>query len=198
MRLKRLKSEADFVVSNLGDEFRGILNPEELGFIEPSDTDVFSLRRTPESGDTMVAAHDRGVLSLRKEGGNPGALGTGVGLATAEGNVGSGFDGTRSLSVESAVVKRDVVVEGREGGTSAMMMPNVPKPRPMNIEECEWDKEGDCLPLLPWKVGSKLETGAESTLEVLDGRLPSLDRAGYIPSVHRQKNTKTGGGRGTS
>lgn len=39
-------------------------------------------------------------------------------------------------------------------GSLVDLSPDTPRPRPMDVEEFEWDREEDCLPLPKWKVST--------------------------------------------
>lgn len=119
-----------------GDEFEEQLTPEDLGFVDPSSYsdgggDLDNPRPSTSSGELDMMGDD-----------------------------GEGKDGDAAVTVGEG---DNVLLVGgggkaeEAGGEAAAgaadITRGVPVPRPMDIEEPEWDANGDCVPLPAWKVG---------------------------------------------
>lgn len=137
-RLDRLKRGAGETLALWGDEFEEQLTAEDFGFVDPSagsENDVGSENNSrPGTGG---GGGELGAMEIGDEGGNGDAAVT-VG------------DGDNVLLAGGGGV-------GVEDGGAAAVAPagvhdGAPVPHPMDVEESEWDSQGDCVPLPPWKV----------------------------------------------
>lgn len=150
-RLERLKSEAGSTLALWGDEFGDMLSlQEEPGFVmDPSS--AFDSTTTLSYNDRAAISGGGGGSEFGK--GEPwaggqqdsadpdsvggGRGGGGGGGVSVEGGGGEGVGMEGSGTVDRVAV----------GDFSGAL-----KPRPMSIEDPEWDVEGDYNPLPAWKV----------------------------------------------
>lgn len=134
-RLNRLKQGAGETLTLWGDEFEEQLTPEDLGFVDPSsysDSGVGSDNNNPRPGTS-----DEGGLDAIETGGEGGGIGAAV---------------TVGVSDDVLLVEGGGAGAAEGGNAAVTAVDGVPLPHPMDVEEPEWDNQGDCVPLPPWKV----------------------------------------------
>lgn len=155
-RLQRLKDEADSTLLSFEDEFEDPLSLENLGFVDPLSSAKFVAteegNHRPPTGESISDAADNitnrfdwaeetkelkeeVTTVFEQEKANAAERGDGEGAS---------FNGD---------CRSDVTGEGSgEAGTGGSSSNDFSKPQPMDIDEPEWNREGDCAALPPWKV----------------------------------------------
>lgn len=136
-RLHRLKRQAGETLALWEDEFEEQLTPEDFGFVDPSS----------------CSESDGGSENNPRPG-----TGGGNGLDATE-TCAEGEDGDAAVTVAEG--DNALLVGGGGAGVAegsgtavaeASSHASVPVPHPMDVEEPQWDEQGDCVPLPPWKV----------------------------------------------
>lgn len=142
--MNRLRQGAGETLALWGDEFEEQLTAEDFGFVDPSSVSESGAgsenNPRPGTGGGIEAEdedEDDGAVETVGEGDNVLLVGGG-GVASAEGG-------------------------GAEAAADAHA--GVPVPHPMDVEEPEWDEQGDCIPLPPWKVECRAITESVSITE---------------------------------
>ena len=141
-RLERLKSETGSTLALWGDEFGDdgdMLSLQENGFIDPSsafDSITFT------DNDRHAVGDGRSDFGKGDSTEPVGGEGEGVNRASL---------GQKKEEEEKGAAEAEAEASGTVDGPN-IVGDEAPKPRPMNIDEPEWDMEGDYMPLPAWKV----------------------------------------------
>lgn len=133
-RLNRVNREAEETLALWGGEFE--FQPEELGFVDPASFgDVgFEVEGALRPG-TGGGGSDGGVEDTEDGDAAPVIVGDGDDALLVGGE-----------GAEAGEVDKDAAAVANDSANG------VPVPCPMNIEEPDWDAQGDCVPLPAWKV----------------------------------------------
>lgn len=151
-RLERLKVEASSTVDDLRDEFEDEVRLEELDFVDLaspmiSDTVTWDDGLPPTDGGASLTGGDGtiggfDVMENR----------SGEGSVTSEIIGQAGATEEKQGDCPPSRGEQDDAGGAEGGGASDCGHLDVPKPKPVNVDEPEWDVQGDFKPFSPWKV----------------------------------------------